>query len=115
MYNKNMTTIEKARLDLEQFLGDTMLTFSIKNYSNGEWTAYCNEIPAIMTGGMGVDISTMDRMIRDAILTAAGVDPDLAEEVLKFTGLNPELRKKQTEDGPVFLANNRREAEYAIA
>jgi predicted RNase H-like HicB family nuclease len=77
----------QAKERLAQFLGETVLTFSIKKYEDGEWVAECNEIPAIMTGGMGDDITQMDDMIRDAILTAAGIDPEYRDQVLKFVGL----------------------------
>ena len=42
-----------------------------------------------MTGGMGDDIAAMDRMIRDVILTAAGVDTEYINDILKFVGNNP--------------------------
>ncbi len=79
---------EEARGKLESFLRDKVLTFSIRTFEDGEWIAECNEIPAIMTGGMSDDIAEMDKMIRDAVLTAAGVDTDYANEILKFVGYN---------------------------
>ena len=81
--------IKAAKKRLAAFLGGRTLTFSIKTFENGEWVAECNEIPAIITGGMGDDISNRDVLIRDAILTAAGVDIELAGDVLKFVGYKP--------------------------
>lgn len=68
---------------------DRVLTFSIEEYTNGEWIATCNEIPSITTGGMGNDITKRDSLIREAILTAAGVDISYADEILKFVGYRP--------------------------
>lgn len=107
---------EKAKKQLQRFLGEKVLTFSIKRYLGGEWVAECNEIPAIMTGGMGDDIAQMDRMIRDAILTAAGIDTEYANEILKFVGYNPIsadtkiLRTNKTQ----FTFSKDREAEYVL-
>lgn len=111
--------IEQARKNLERFLGDKVLTFSIRHYPDGEWVAECNEISAIMTGGMGNDIANMDRMIREAILTAAGINTDYAEEVLKFVGYEPKLSSQKVSSwfrpsqlhSPISIE---KEAEYVI-
>jgi predicted RNase H-like HicB family nuclease len=106
--------IQQAKANLEKFLGDKMLTFAIRKYRNGEWVAECNELPAIMTGGMGDDLAEIDRMIRDAILTAAGIDPLYSEQVLKFVDL-----KRPTSWLPSpfrsSITTREREAEYVIA
>lgn len=78
--------LNQAKDRLATFLGGKELTFSIRKYPDGEWVAECNEIPAIMTGGKEGDITNMDTMIRDAILTAAGIDTKFANEILKFVG-----------------------------
>ena len=101
--------LETAKKRLQSFLGDRELTFSIRTYPDGEWVAECNEIPAIMTGGKEDDITSMDAMIRDAILTAAGVDAEFAGEILKFVGYrqpNRLIKLSKTE---------RTEADYVIA
>lgn len=84
-------TLEEAKKQLRSFLGGRELTFSIRKYDNGEWVAECNEIPAIMTGDLNDDVTNQDEMIRDAILTAAGVDPQYKREVLKFVLHKPTL------------------------
>lgn len=101
--------ITSARSRLATFLGGRTLTFKIKTFEGGEWIAECNEIPAIATGGMGDDISQMDLMIRDAILTAAGVDTQLASESLKFIGYKPTGSLAS-----FFSGSEKAAAEYAV-
>ncbi|KKU50169.1 MAG: hypothetical protein UY47_C0007G0024 [Parcubacteria group bacterium GW2011_GWB1_49_7] len=113
-YNSNMN-IQQAKANLEKFLGDRMLTFSIMKYQNGEWVAECNELPAIMTGGMGDDVAEMDRMIRDAILTAAGIDPKYSQQVLRFVDLKSPFRWGTNLFSHSSMRTAEREAEYVIA
>ncbi|PIQ91569.1 MAG: hypothetical protein COV70_03015 [Parcubacteria group bacterium CG11_big_fil_rev_8_21_14_0_20_39_22] len=80
------TNLKKAKEGLKKFLGDKVLTFSIKRFPDGEWVAECNELPAIITGGCEGDITNMDEMIREAVLTAAGIDNRFSKEILKFVG-----------------------------
>ena len=101
--------INSAKTRLQAFMQERELTFSIRRYPDGEWVAECNEIPAIMTGGMEDDITNMDAMIRDAILTAAGVDPDLGNEILKFVGY------RQTNRITNLFRTDRTEAEYVLS
>src|SRR5690348_12474874 len=82
-------TIEQAKDQLKRFLGDTTLNFTFETFDDGEWTAVCNEIPSIVTGGKGVDITTIDAMIREAIVVAAGIDPIYKNDVLNFKGAQP--------------------------
>lgn len=109
--------MEQAKEQLKKFLGGKILTFSVRRYENNEWVAECNEIPAVMTGGMGDDIAFMDKMIREAILTAAGIDVAYAEEILRFVGYNPMAANTK----PVglrrsnFLSSKDRLAEYALS
>ncbi len=100
--------LEQAKTQLRHFLRGRVLTFSITPYPNGEWVAECNEVPAIITGGLGGDITTMDCMMRDAILTAAGVDTQYAGEALEFIGYKPVGVLAQ-----IFGSENKK-AEYAI-
>lgn len=80
---------EKAKAQLGEFLKGRVLTFSITNHLDNEWVAECNEIPGIITGGSGDDITNRDDLIRDAICTAAGVDTKYAKDILKFVGYKP--------------------------
>lgn len=100
--------MQEAKTHLAKFLGDTVLTFTIRKHTNGEWIAQCNEIPAIMTGGMGDDIAIMDKMIRDAILTAAGLDSEYSGTLLKFVAYDPKPSIEST-------FSRDREAEYVLA
>lgn len=79
-----MNKIE-AREQLNSFYNGETLTFSFENFPSGEWIATCNEIPAIVTGGMNDDITSKDSMIREAIVTAAGI-PAEHGDVLRFMG-----------------------------
>lgn len=99
----------QAKARLATFLGGRELTFSIKKYPDGEWVAECNEIPAIMTGGKEDDITNMDALIRDAILTAAGVDTKFANEVLKFVGY------RQPSGLTSFFRTEKTEADYVLS
>ncbi len=103
----------EAKTKLQKFLGDEVLTFSVKRYPNGEWVAECNEIPAIMTGGMGDDIAEIDTMMREAILTAAGIDTAHSHEVLKLVGYDSKLTPLNYLL-PLNREKNERKAEYAL-
>jgi hypothetical protein len=104
---------EQAKSLLLKFLGGREFTFSIKQYDNREWVAVCNEIPAIMTGGLGYNITDIDFMIRDAILTAAGIDTVYANDILKFTGYKNSKNSIASFLNLDNLVKN--EAEYAIS
>ena len=109
--------IKQAKEQLKKFLGGKVLTFSVRRYEDNEWVAECNEIPAIMTGGMGDDIAFMDKVIREAILTAAGIDVAYAEEILRFVGYNP-VAKSMKLFGlgrSSLIASKDRQAEYALS
>jgi hypothetical protein len=78
---------EQAKEQLRTFLGGRVLTFSVREYDNGEWVAECNEISGIITGGVG-DYTERDQLMRDAIVTAAGVDSKFAH-LLQYRGMVP--------------------------
>ncbi len=101
--------LKEAKARLQRFLGGRELTFAIKRYPDGEWVAECNEIPAIMTGGKEDDITNIDTMIRDAILTAAGVDSEYSNEILKFVGYRQANRITN------LFRTERTEAEYVLS
>ncbi len=109
--------IEQAKEQLKKFLGGKILTFSIKWHENNEWVAECNEIPAIMTGSMGNDIALVDKMIREAILTAAGINVDYADEILKFVGYNPVAANTKLFGlkRSSFISSKDRQAEYVLS
>jgi hypothetical protein len=75
--------VEQAKQGLRAFLQGRELTFSVRTFESGEWIAECNEIPAITTGGMGYD--DRDALMRDAIVSAAGVPGDYGY-LLDFKG-----------------------------
>lgn len=83
---------KQAKAQLEKFLNGRILTFSMKNYPSGEWIAQCNEIDGIITGGM--DLSLMDSLIRDAILTAAGIDVKYSNDILRNVGYASSVMEK---------------------
>ncbi|MCR4263261.1 MAG: hypothetical protein NUV98_00900 [Candidatus Roizmanbacteria bacterium] len=83
---------EEARAQLGRFLGDNTLTFRFETFETGEWIATGNEIPAIQTGGMNSDITTIDSMLREAILVAAGIDPKYKNDILNFVGIEQKRR-----------------------
>ena len=100
--------IDQAKEKLQKFLGGRILTFSIRHFPNGEWIAECNEIPAIMTGSLTDDITEQDAMIRDAILTAAGIDSQYSNSILKFVGY-------QSTGLMSFFREGALRAEYVVA
>lgn len=101
--------ILESRKRLQSFLGGRVLTFAVREESSGEWVAECNEIAGIMTCGMGPDISDRDALIRDAILTAAGVDTRYADQLLQFVGYKPVNMLRQ------FFTETGQRAEYVVA
>lgn len=107
-----------AKKRLQQFIGNTVLTFSIRTLDSGEWIAECNEIPGLATGGAWSDISNMDEMIRDAILTAARVDV-AHDDLLRFANFE-EVRASRSTLGRLTGRNDvgvtrSNTAEYALS
>jgi hypothetical protein len=80
-------TFDQARKQLRDFTRGEILSFSVTYFENGEWSAVCNEIPAITTGGINDSRDVMEELMRDAILTAAGVDGRFADELLPDASL----------------------------
>lgn len=77
---------DQAKQKMKDFLGDNKaLTFAIKFFPgvDHKWIAQCNEIDSIITCGTGFDQDEMDRLIEDAILTAARIPEELCEGLLK--------------------------------
>ena len=102
--------LEKARGILGNFLKHRQISFIITKYPSGEWVAECDEIPAVMTGGMSDDITKMDAMIREAVLTAANIDVEYSNDLLKFVGI-----ESRGFLGNLFHLNTDRKAEYVLA
>ncbi|MDO8728818.1 MAG: hypothetical protein Q7K26_02880 [bacterium] len=91
-------TKEQAKKRLEQFMGNDVLTFTIKKYPTDHWVAQCNEIDGIITGGTGYDLAVMEDLLQDAILTAAGIPAEHADGMLKrIWSVNPVIPKRITE------------------
>ena len=82
MYNKDMNK-EQAKEQLKKFMGDQTLTFSIKESKDNKWVAQCNEIDSIITCGVEYDLSEMESLMQDAILTAAGIPAEFSDNMLK--------------------------------
>ncbi len=76
-------TKEQVTKQLNNFMGEKPLTFSIKQGPNDEWVAQCNEIDGIITCGKGYDAHEMERLMQDAILSAAGIPKEFSENMLK--------------------------------
>lgn len=76
-------TKEQAIKQLNKFMGGKPLTFSIKQGANDEWVAQCNEVDGIITCGVGYDAPEMERLMQDAILSAAGIPKEFSENMLK--------------------------------
>lgn len=80
--------IDQAKACLARFMGDQQhLTFSVENFEDGEWIARCNEISAIVTGGGVCSTDEMKEQIKDAILTAAGIDGVHSADLLRDTSI----------------------------
>lgn len=74
---------EQAKKRLLKFMGNSCLTFSVKQNPNDKWVAQCNEIDSIITCGEGYDMATMESLMQDAILTAAGIPKEFSDGMLK--------------------------------
>lgn len=78
-------THQEAKQQLERFMGEHVLTFTVER-DGDNWMATCNQFPAISTGGVGYDHDEMQNILKDAILTAAGVEGD-ADTLLRDASL----------------------------
>jgi hypothetical protein len=77
--------LEQANNKIASFFADENLTFCVERFGDNfeEWVARCDQIPGITTSGYGFDEREMKELVKDAILTAAGVDGEYADDVLK--------------------------------
>jgi hypothetical protein len=66
--------ITAAKEQLVRFLQGRTLTFSFEELGEGEWIAQCNEIPGIVSSGTNTTRAKTEELLRDAILSAAGLD-----------------------------------------
>lgn len=81
-YNTHMNQAQsKARM--KAFIGNDVLTFTIKYSPGNKWVAQCNEVDGIITCGTGFDLAQMEDAIEDAILTAAGIPRKFTQGLLK--------------------------------
>jgi hypothetical protein len=85
LYNQSIMTLEQANERIMQFFRGENLTFCVERFGENseEWVAYCDQIPGITTSGYGFDEREMKELVRDAILTAAGVDGEFSNDVMK--------------------------------
>ena len=83
-------TKEQAITQLRDFLnGVQMLTFTITEYPGEKWVAQCNQVESVLTGGVGYDTEIMSEILKDAVLTAAGIPAEHAN-LLKQVWYTPE-------------------------
>jgi len=77
--------LETANKKIKEFFNGRQLTFCVERFgiNQEEWVARCNEISAISTSGYGFDERDIRDEVKDAILTAVGVDSEYSEEVLQ--------------------------------
>lgn len=83
--------LKQANEQIVRFFNGESLTFCVERIGENseEWIARCDQVAAISTSGYGFDEREMREQVKDAILTAAGVDGEFADEVLKeFTLTN---------------------------
>ncbi len=85
-----------ANEKIKRFFNGQELTFCVERFGENheEWVARCNEIPAISTSGFGFDERDVREQVKDVILTAAGVDGEYADEVLRELSMVNELAVK---------------------
>jgi len=85
--------IEQARVQIVRFFNGEQLTFCLQRFgeSHEEWVAYCEQVPAITTSRFGFDERVIREQVKDAILTAAGVDGEFADTVLNEFSFKNEL------------------------
>lgn len=76
--------LEQAKNNIARFFGGQDLTFCVERFGENfeEWVAHCDQVPGITTSGYGFDEREMKDLVKDAILTASGVDGDFADDVL---------------------------------
>ena len=95
-----MTKIEKQAEEqvkelLRKFTDNQVLTFKVERFKEeDEWIATCNQIPGIITGGTGNDCNEMFEQMRDAVLTAAGIDVKYAHCIYDASLKKPNKTKK---------------------
>ncbi len=85
--------LKQANEQIVRFFNGDKLTFCVERFgeNNEEWIARCDQVAAITTSGFGFDEREMRDLVKDAIITAAGVEGEFADEVLKEFSLTNEL------------------------
>lgn len=80
-------TSDQARAQIKRFVGNNeKLDFEFE-FVGDEWIAVCTQIPALSTGGKGRDDQEIRAQIKDAIVAAAGVDAEYADEAIDDVSL----------------------------
>lgn len=83
--------LQQAQEQLKKFSGGQVLTFSVTHFPEGGWSAVCDQIPAVTTCGDDSDVQKMETLMKDAILTAAGIDGAFADSLLRDASMKTEL------------------------
>lgn len=86
-------TLEQANEQIVRFFNGESLTFCLERFGDNyeEWVARCDQVPAINTSGYGFDEREIRDQVRDAIITAAGVEGEFAQDILKEFSLKSEF------------------------
>ena len=80
-------TLKQAQEQIKRFIGDNKeLSFTFE-WVGDEWTATCNQIPEITTGGKGYNDAEIRDQVKDAIATAAGIDGKFIGKALRDVSL----------------------------
>ena len=113
---------EQAIKQLNKFMNDQVLSFSVKQYPEEKWVAQCNEIDGVITCGVGYDMAQMEHLMQDAILTAAGIPSELSDDLIKRVWSGDRVVPVQTElDSSIstrlfqstYMVDNNRANHYA--
>ncbi len=81
----------QAKEQLKRFSGGQVLTFTVSHFENGTWSAQCDQIPAVSTCGTTSDANDMEELMKDSILTAAGIDGKYADRLLRDASVKKQL------------------------
>ncbi len=81
---KNFRALQAMKEEVAKVSEDGLLHFTIRTHENG-WTAQCNEIEGIMTGGTSEKPSgdEIESNIREAIHAAFNIDSSVPENTIK--------------------------------
>jgi len=77
--------LKQANETIVDFFDGKELTFCVERFGDNQeqWVARCDQVPGIVTGGDKYNEKVVKEQVKDAILTAAGVDGKFADKVLR--------------------------------